>query len=298
MNDKRCDLCPRNCLVDRSQKVGFCGEISKVRVARAAPHFWEEPCISGEKGSGTVFFTGCNLRCVFCQNRHISKGEYGIKLNCESLVQLFFELSKKGVHNINLVTPTHFTSQIVKAVSEAKNYGFDLPFVWNSSAYEKSEVLNALHGLIDVYLPDFKYKSPYLAKRYSNAEDYFETATKAIDEMLNQVGEPVFEKGLMKKGVIVRHLVLPDCTADSKAVLRHLYSRYGDKIYISIMNQYTPISAELPDSLSRRTTKEEYLSVVEYAAELGIKNGFIQDGDSARESFIPDFDYTGLERFL
>lgn len=292
---EKCTLCPRNCSVDRNQNAGYCGELSTVRVTRAAPHCWEEPCISGSLGSGTVFFSGCNLRCVFCQNKSISMSKYGKEADVDSLAQLFIDLSKTGVHNINLVTPSHFTTQIAKAIEKAKLLGLSLPFVWNSSGYEKTYVLKSLDGLIDVYLPDFKYKSPYLAKRYSNAEDYFDVTTEAVDEMLKQVGEAVFRDGLMKKGIIVRHLVLPGCTEDSKAVLRHLAKRYGDRIYISIMNQYTPIDQGLPDSLSRKTTEEEYLSVLDYASMLGISKGFIQEGGTANESFIPAFDYTGLE---
>lgn len=292
----KCTICPRNCTVDRNSGKGFCGEGDTVRVARAAPHFWEEPCISGTNGSGTVFFTGCNLRCVFCQNRSISNGEYGKKATCDSLSQLFIDLANQGVHNINLVTPTHFAPQIAKAIKKAKDLGLALPVVWNSGGYENVSSLKKLKSLVDVYLPDFKYKSPYLAQRYSNAPDYFDVATEAVDEMLNQVGSPVFEDGLIKNGVVVRHLVLPGCVEDSKAVLRHLVNRYGDKIYISVMNQYTPLSAKLPDSLSRRTTVDEYREVLEYAFEIGLNQGFIQDGDTAKESFIPKFDFTGLEK--
>ncbi|MBQ5485665.1 MAG: radical SAM protein, partial [Lachnospiraceae bacterium] len=278
MKYKNCMLCPRACGVDRtSGATGVCGQSDKIRAARAALHFWEEPCISGADGSGAVFFSGCNLRCVFCQNEAIAKGTMGKEITPERLTQIFFELKEQGANNINLVTAGHFLPGVIKAMERAREEGFDLPFVYNTSGYEEVDSIRALDGLVDIYLPDLKYVSPQLSARYSHAKDYFEKASRALEEMVRQTGEPVFyvkkkhemtmayslwEKEascgidsveynqicddpeveiLMSRGTIVRHLLLPGQTEDSKAVIRYLYETYGDEIYISIMNQFTPL---------------------------------------------------------
>ncbi len=290
-----CNICPRECNVDRSTKCGFCGEEEAVRVARAAPHYWEEPCISGTNGSGTVFFSGCNLRCAFCQNGAISHKGIGKKLSTFQLADVFLQLQATGVHNINLVTPTHFALQIKEALLSAKSNGLDLPVVWNSGGYENVGILKELEKVVDVYMPDFKYVSANLSQKYSHAEDYFSVAKDALDEMVLQKGGAVFNDGLMKKGVLVRHLVLPGCTHDSKAVLRFLHRRYGKAIYISIMKQYTPPKHPVPDELGRALYDEEYNEVYEYAQKLGIEQGFFQEGDPVGESFVPDFDFSGVE---
>ena len=292
-----CNLCPRECNVDRGLgKTGFCKVPNHIKVARAALHFWEEPCISGEAGSGTVFFSGCNLRCVYCQNRKIAEGVFGKEVTVERLVAIFLELQEKGANNINLVTPSHYVLQIVKALKMAKEQGLTVPIVYNSSAYEKVEVLRLLEGLVDVYLPDFKYMDAMLSKKYSNAKDYPDVAKAALKEMVRQVGEPKFdERGILINGVVVRHLVLPGYTKESKSVIQYLYETYGNHIYISILSQFTPLKGleEYPE-LNRKLREEEYNEVVDYAIEIGVENGFIQEGDVAEESFIPDFDGQGV----
>ena len=291
-----CTLCPRNCHVDRTaNQTGFCGMGQSIQVARASLHMWEEPCISGTNGSGTVFFTGCNLKCVFCQNHSIAIGQKGKEVTPSRLADLFLMLQDKGAHNINLVTPSHYIPGIAQALIVAKERNMTLPVVYNTSGYDSVQSLSMLDGLVDVYLPDFKYVSATLSKRYSHAADYFEVASKSLSEMYRQVSDPVFEDDLIKKGIIVRHLVLPGCTDDSKDVIRYLHETYGDHIFISIMNQYTPLPhvASYPE-LNRKITDAEYDEVVDYAIDLGVEQGFIQEGDTASESFIPDFDFTGL----
>ena len=302
MSDK-CNLCPRNCNVDREEeKKGYCGQTNKIFVARAALHMWEEPCISGKEGSGAVFFCGCNLRCIFCQNHKIALGKeatgeaVGKEISIERLKDIFLELQEKGANNINLVTGTHYIPQIAVALKLAKQNGLRIPVVYNTGGYEKVESLRCLEGLVDIYLPDMKYVSKKLSKEYSNAEDYFEVVKDAIEEMVRQVGEAIFdERGYMKKGVIVRHLVLPGSTKDSRAVLDYLWDTYGNKIYISIMNQYTPMEQiKNHPLLSRKVTKREYAKVVDYALSLGWENAFIQEGETAKESFIPGFNHEGV----
>lgn len=297
---KICELCPRQCHVDRTIGSGYCGERESVSVARASLHKWEEPCISGESGSGTVFFSGCSLKCVFCQNKKISVGGKGKKLSVVQLSNLFLRLQEDKAENINLVTPTHFTSQIAAALQKAKAKGLTVPVVYNTSGYERVETLRLLEGVVDIYLPDLKYYSSQLSERYSNAPDYFKYASLAIEEMVRQTGNPIFaanessKKQMMKRGVIVRHMVLPGHTKDSKEVIKYLYDTYGEHIYISILNQYTPMP-DLEDypELNRRVTKREYNKVIDYAICLGVQNAWIQEGDTARESFIPDFDVFG-----
>lgn len=296
MDGKYCDICPRLCRADRTVSCGYCGESERVRIARAALHFWEEPCISGSGGSGTVFFSGCNLRCVYCQNKSISSGEIGREVSPGRLCEIFFELEAQGAHNINLVTPTHFALQITAAATEAKKRGLKIPFVWNTGGYERAETIKALDGTVDIYLTDFKYMSSELAEKYSRAKDYPEAAKAALCEMVKTKGKPVFdENGLMKRGVIVRHLVLPGHSDDSVNVVEYLCKTYGDDIVLSIMNQYTPCGKHdgFPE-LDRRTTKYEYKKVTDAAEKLSVKLAYVQEGAAAKESFIPDFNYTGV----
>ncbi len=291
-----CTLCPRNCHADRTNgSLGYCSMPETLMVARASLHMWEEPCISGTNGSGTVFFSGCNLKCVFCQNHTIAIGQKGKEITIPQLSDLFFMLQDKGAHNINLVTPSHYIPSVASALTYAKLHGLTIPIVYNTSGYDSVESLSLLDGLVDIYLPDFKYVSSELSLRYSHASDYFETASKALAEMYRQVKDPVFDGELMKKGIIVRHLLLPGCTKDSKDVIRYLYETYGDRIFISIMNQYTPLPHVFAyPEINRKVTEAEYDDVVDFAIDLGVEQGFIQEGDTASESFIPEFDFTGL----
>lgn len=298
-----CKVCPRNCGVSRDgNENGYCKVSNQIKVARASLHMWEEPCISGREGSGTVFFSGCNMGCIYCQNYEISKGylgnntPMGKEISIERLAELFLELQGKGANNINLVTPTHYLYQIKEAILLAKEKGLRLPIVYNTSAYEKVDALRELSGLIDIYLPDFKYMTEEWAVRYSNAPGYPDYAKTAIEEMVRQVGEPVFNaEGKMVRGVIVRHLVLPGMKKEAKAIIQYLHKQYGNQIYISIMNQYTPMRefAAFPN-LNRRVTKREYENVLDYAIELGVEQAFFQEGDTAKESFIPNFNGDGV----
>lgn len=292
-----CTLCPRMCRVDRdSGQKGYCRMDSTVRGARAALHMWEEPCISGEKGSGAVFFSGCTLGCVFCQNRQIADGTCGKEISVERLSDIFLELQEKGAANINLVTASHFVLPVIPALEYAKSHGLKIPVVYNTGGYEKVETLRMLEGIVDVWLPDFKYMDSELSEKYSRAKDYPEVAARALEEMVRQAGNCIFdEAGYIQKGVIVRHLILPGHTEDSKAVLQYLYETYKNKIYISVMNQYTPLphTADMPP-LNRKVTKREYDRVLAYALSLGIEQGYFQEGETAEESFIPLFDYEGL----
>ena len=291
-----CSLCPRMCMADREITTGYCGVKNTLRVARAALHFWEEPCISGEEGSGAVFFTGCNLRCVFCQNFQIARAEQGKEITVERLSEIFLELQAQKANNINLVTATHYVPQVVCALKRAKEQGLNIPVVYNCGGYESVETLKMLEGLVDIYLPDFKYVDTERAKRYSRAENYPEVAKTALAEMVRQQPEAQFDdREMMKKGVIVRHLMLPGGIKDSKAVVKYLYETYGDQIYISLMNQYTPLPhvEEYPE-INRKVKKFEYDRRVGYAISLGVENGFIQEGETAEESFIPAFTNEGV----
>lgn len=297
---EKCTLCPRNCFVNRKLgEKGICGQSSMLKVARAALHFWEEPCISGEKGSGAVFFSGCALHCVFCQNQEIANGSVGKEISKERLSEIFLELQEKGANNINLVTPGHFVPQIVPAIERARNQGLNLPIVYNTSSYENVDSIRKLEGIVDIYLPDFKYMSSSLSKKYSHAPDYSEVAKKVVAEMVRQTGAASFyeKEGqeLMQRGVIVRHLILPGCMEDSKNIIRYLHGAYGDTIYLSIMNQFTPLkNVEKYPELNRKLTEDEYDEVVDFAIDLGVENGFIQEGETAEESFIPDFNCEGV----
>ena len=295
-NADNCMLCPRKCNIDRTKKIGLCGMPKDIYCARAALHFWEEPCISGERGSGTVFFTGCPLKCIYCQNIDIAKGSIGKRISVNRLAEIFIELQNKGAHNINLVTPTHYSDAIIKAVNIAREKGLDIPIVYNTSGYENVKALKALEGIVDIYLTDIKYMDSSLALKYSNAKNYPDIAKAALDEMMRQTGSPVFDShGIMKRGVIVRHLLLPNCLENGKAVVKYVYEKYGDLLYISLMNQYTPIKhfEKFPE-LNNKVGKEEYDALVDYALSIGVENGFIQEGDTAEESFIPPFDCEGV----
>lgn len=352
-----CILCPRNCKANRTAgAAGFCGAPADIRVARASLHMWEEPCISGRRGSGTVFFVGCNLKCVYCQNYAIARGgmspgpgdnpekndpgaadkstELGMQdmviggksLSVEELADLFLRMEAVGAHNINLVTAGHYVPGVRDALIRAKVQGLGIPVVYNSSGYELPETLRMLDGLVDIYMPDFKYMSPNLAARYSRAPDYPEVAKAALKEMFRQVGRPVFERAseeefsginrnhlpdcgneepgtdettsavLMKRGMLVRYLLLPGCVIDGKRIMKYLYEIWHDDIWISVMNQYTPQPEQLRDfpELNRKVTGREYDSLLDYAIRLGIQNAYMQEGEAARESFIPDFHDPGL----
>lgn len=292
-----CTICPRTCHVNRlAGETGYCRTGADIVLARAALHMWEEPCISGERGSGTVFFSGCSLGCVYCQNEKIAKNHIGKEVTIDRLVEIFYELREQGAANINLVTPTHMLHAVIRSIQTAKRQGFDLPFVYNCGGYEKPESIRLLAGLVDVYLTDFKYYDNALAIRYSNAPDYFTYASESLKEMVRQTGNAIFnEEGMMTKGVIVRHLILPGCIEDSKQIVKYLYDTYKDQIYISLMNQYTPLPhvVAFPE-INKKVTEAEYDEVVDYAIDLGVEKGFIQEGETATESFIPDFDITGV----
>ena len=291
---KECRLCARNCGIDRTESMGYCKMKNDIYISRAALHFWEEPPISGTKGSGTIFFSGCSLSCVFCQNREISRGRAGKEVGIDRLSEIMLELQMQGAHNINFVTPTHYIPSIAEAIKLARVNGLTIPIVYNTGSYENPEALKLLDGLVDVYLPDLKYYTPKTALAYSKAEDYPTVARKAISEMVRQVGKPIFdEQGMMKKGVIVRILLLPGHVAEAKLSLKYLIDSYGDDIYVSLMNQYTPMP-DMKPPLNRRVTREEYEQLIDYAEKIGLKNGFTQDFGTAEESFIPPFDNTGI----
>lgn len=292
-----CYICPRKCGAKRDIEKGFCGCTNKISINKAFPHFWEEPCISGEKGSGAVFFEGCQLQCVFCQNHLISNTASlpddeikNDKFYEEKILDIFFSLKEKGVHNINLVTPDMYIPKLIPIIKKAKKLGLNLPFIMNCSGYETEEMISSLNGIIDIYIPDFKYMSPLLAKKYSNAPDYPTVAKKAIDLMIKQQEKCVFnENGILEKGVIVRHMVIPQNIHDSKKILSYLHGTYGDNIYISIMSQYTPTKVHKFEELNRKVTSDEYDEVVDFALSIGIKNSYIQEREAADENFIPDF---------
>lgn len=287
-----CTLCPRRCGQDRAAGHGFCGCGEDMLIARAAPHLWEEPCISGSRGSGAVFFSGCTLRCIFCQNMEISRVQKGITVSPEKLADLFRRLCDAGVHNINLVTGTHFVPGILKALSLFRP---PVPLVWNTSGYEEEETLRMLDGMVDIYLPDFKHVSPRIAKLCCLAPDYGEKALAAIREMVRQTGAPVYdENGMMQRGTLIRHLVLPGCTGDSIRVLDAIHEHMPG-IPVSLMRQYTPPAGlDLPHPLDRRVTGEEYERVLAHFQLLGL-DGYCQDAESAQSAYTPPFDLTGLD---
>lgn len=288
-----CDICPRECKVERSVNRGVCGMPEGFVVARAAKHMWEEPCISGTKGSGTVFFSGCSLRCVFCQNYSISTEGFGKEISDSQLMNIFDSLIESGVHNINLVNPTHYAARLEKVLRE---YNSPVPVVYNSGGYEKVETLKRLEGLIDIYLPDLKYINDEKSKKYSGAPDYFRFASQAIKEMIRQTGSAVFdEEGIMKKGTVIRHLILPKNTNQSIEIINWLKDNVPNDTYISLMSQYTPIKQnESYPELNRRITPREYAKVLDYLLDSGFENIFAQEALSADEAYIPDFDLTGI----
>ena len=295
-----CQLCPRGCKVNRENgSVGVCKVSSTLKVARAALHFWEEPCISGNKGSGTVFFSGCSMHCVFCQNEAIAQGIVGKEIPRERLVEIFLELQEKGANNINLVTPGQYVPDIVWAVEHAKAQGLALPIVYNTSSYENVDTIKCLEGIVDVYLPDFKYWNRELAQKYSNAPDYPEVAKRAIAEMVRQQPEVLFyekeNQELIQKGVIVRQLLLPGQLEDAKQIVKYLYDTYKNQIFFSLMSQFTPLPhVEKYPELNQKVSRTDYDAYVDYAIALGVENGFIQEEDVAEESFIPDFNCEGV----
>ena len=317
---ENCRICPRNCGIDRITARGVCGCSDKIKAARAGLHYYEEPFLSGINGSGTVFFSGCSLGCIYCQNGQISRDNYGIEVSADRLADIFFELQEKKAHNINLVTGTHFIPSITDALHLAKDRGLKIPVIWNSSGYENPEYLEMLAGLVDIFMPDFKTMSSELGIRYMKAADYPEWAERSLAAMVKMTGRTVFEElptsddehlyegedVLMKKGVVVRHLVIPGQIEDSKKVIQYLFETYGNDIWISIMSQYTPVGkfgtgSDIDDDLKRkypelaiRLDPGEYDKIIDYAINLGIENCMIQEGDAASDSFIPEFDGSGI----
>ncbi|MBQ7095984.1 MAG: radical SAM protein [Clostridia bacterium] len=288
---KKCELCPRRCGADRRKESGLCGQKETIKIARAALHFWEEPPISGERGSGTIFFSGCSLGCIYCQNRAISHRGKGKEISLERLIALFFDLEKQGAHNINLVTPTHYALQIKEAVAGYRAQGGKLPILYNTSGYERIETLQALKETVDIYLTDLKYRESASAQKYSRAADYPAVARAALSEMVSLVGAPrLDERGMLKRGVVVRLLVLPSLEHEAMMNLKWLKETFGDTIMVSIMNQYTPVGDGLPKELSAPLPPAAYRTVVDYARSLQFKYAYIQEGETAKESFIPDFE--------
>lgn len=287
----KCSICPRKCNADRESSHGFCGSPEGFKIARAALHFWEEPCISGKKGSGAVFFSGCNLKCVYCQNYEISAQNKGLEISDERLVEIFEELISGGAENINLVNPTHYANRLSKVLSEWKS---PVPIVYNSSGYESVETLKLLDGLVDIYLPDFKYIRNEKALKYSGAYDYPQTAVCALEEMRRQQPQDIFENGIMKKGMIIRHLILPQNTNSSLEIIDYIKEHFGG-VYLSLMAQYIPCG-ELKDfpELRRKITKREYEKVVDYAERQGLERVFVQERSAASEKYIPPFDLSGV----
>lgn len=287
-----CRLCPRNCGVDREiGEVGYCGASNEMVIARYSLHQWEEPCISGDNGSGTIFFSYCNMKCCFCQNYEISELHKGKIVSIKKFSDICLELQRSGANNINLVTPTHYVPWIVEGLRLAKQRGLNIPIVYNTSSYENVDTIKMLDGLVDIYLPDLKYYDNYYSMKYSKCNDYFKYASSAIDEMIKQVGKIKIDgDGIMKKGVIVRHLLLPNALEDSKKIIKYLYNKYGDDIIISIMNQYTPVRKLEYTELNRKVMDSEYDELINYAYDLGVRNAFIQEGETQKLSFVPDFD--------
>ena len=292
---KNCCLCPRKCGINRYEQKGYCGANNKLKIAHYSLHMWEEPVISGDTGSGTIFFSNCNMKCMYCQNKKISLDGYGKYTSLKRLEEIMLELQEKKANNINLVTPTHYVPQISKVLKKIKNKTLNIPIVYNTSSYENIGTLMMMNKLVDIYLADLKYFDNELALKYSLCTNYFETATMALDEMYRQVGcIELSDDGLLKKGLIVRVLILPGHIEDAKNIIKYLYKTFGDNIIISIMNQYTPVNKCKYDNLNRKVTDEEYNEVIDYAAELGIFNAFVQEGDAALESFIPNFNKNNI----
>lgn len=293
-----CRLCPKNCLVNRNMgQVGFCHAGNEMTIAKYYLHEWEEPCITGENGSGTIFFSYCNLRCLFCQNYEISELNRGVVISVDRFSEICIELQEMGATNINLVTPTHFVPLIIDGIKKARVMGLKIPIVYNSSGYENVDTIRMLDGIVDVYLPDFKYYSDEYAVKYSKCRNYFKYASDAIDEMVRQKGECVFDNnGNMVSGVIVRHLLLPNMEDDSKKILKYLYDTHGDKIYISIMNQYTPVRECKYTELNHKVSEEVYNNIIDYAWDIGIRNAFVQEEGTQSDSFIPEWDLSLIKK--
>ena len=293
---KKCTICPRDCKINRLDgKVGNCGATDKVEISLVSLHNFEEPCISGTNGSGTIFFTHCNLHCKYCQNYEISQGKVkGREVTTEELALIMIEQQKRGAHNINLVTPTMYAYQIKESISIAKGKGLEIPIIYNSNGYESTETLKNLEGYIDVYLPDLKYYSDEIAIKYSKAPNYFEIATNAINEMIRQVGVPIFdEKGLIKKGVMIRHLVLPNHLQNTKNILKWIKENINENIYVDVMAQYFPTyKAKEDDKINRKLSNKEYKEIEKYLYLLDMKNGYIQELGSHEEEYVPNFDLT------
>lgn len=285
-----CMLCPRKCGINRYKKKGVCGANNKIKLAYYSLHMWEEPPISGKNGSGTIFFSNCNMKCIYCQNKKISIDGYGKYISMKRLGEIMLELQEKGAHNINLVTPTHYVPQIANVIQKIKGKELKIPVVYNTSSYECVGTLMMVRNLVDIYLADLRYYDDDLAIKYSKCRDYFENATMAIDEMYRQVGEiKINDDGMLEKGLVVRVLILPGHVDDAKKIIEYLYKTYGNDIFISIMNQYTPVWKCEYSNLNRKVTDEEYNEVVNYAIDLGVVNAFVQEGGAADESFIPQF---------
>ena len=291
----KCILCPRKCQVNRNNgELGFCRAGNKIKIAKAYLHMWEEPPITGESGSGTIFFSNCNLKCLFCQNYQIGEDGNGVEISIERFSEICLDLQKQGATNINLVTPTHYVPLIIEGIKLAKENGLVIPIVYNSSGYETVETIKLLKETVDVYLPDFKYYSDELAIKYSGCKDYFKYASQALREMVKQKPKCVFDKdGNINSGVIVRHLLIPKMEEDSKKILKYLYDEYGDNIYISIMNQYTPVRTCKYEELNGIVNECVYDDVINYAWDIGIRNAFIQEGGTQSDSFIPKWDFKG-----
>lgn len=288
---EKCNICPRKCGADRRTGKGVCSVGDEIKIARAAPHFWEEPCISGTKGSGAVFFTGCNMKCVFCQNYEISSGGKGKIVTPERLTEIYYELIEQGVHNINLVTPTHFSMQIIKTLKEP----LPVPVVYNSGGYDSVETLGMLEGKVQIYLPDMKYLSSDIAEKYSKAKDYPETAKKAIREMFRQTGEFVLDDdGIMQKGVVIRHLMLPGQLDNTLDVIDWVSDEFGDKVIFSLMSQFTPNEKCTLPELQHTISREEYNKAVDYMYLCGIENAYVQDFSSAKKEYTPSFNFDGV----
>lgn len=291
MDLENCVICPKECHINRNKELGFCKCGNKIKIARYSLHYWEEPCISGDNGSGTIFFSGCNLKCIYCQNYTISEENKGKDISIEEFANICLELQENKANNINLVTPTPYIPLIKEGLILAKKKGLNIPIVYNTSGYEKVDSLKELDGLIDIYLPDFKYYDNTLGVKFSKVDNYFEIAKDALNEMYRQVGTPKFKDNIMTKGLIVRHLLLPSHLNDSKNIIKYLYDTYKDNIYISIMNQYTPVrKIDKYNELNNKVIDKDYDELINYACDLGVKNAFIQEGETAKESFIPNFE--------
>lgn len=285
---RKCSLCPRNCSVDRYQELGYCQAPAKLRVSLVSLHMYEEPFISGKNGSGTIFFSNCNVKCIFCQNKKIRDG-YGKEITIRRFSEILLEQQKNNAHNINLVTPTHYVPLIKKGIKKAKMNGLTIPIIYNTSSYENIETIKMMNQLVDIYLADLKYYDDQYGKKYSKVDHYFFYASKAIEEMYQQVGKPIMRGNLLQRGVVVRVLLLPGLVEDAKKIIQYLYKTYHNQIYISIMNQYTPIQQYKYKELNRVVSEEEYTELVNYAYDLGVRRAFIQEGGTQRESFIPNF---------